>query len=498
MKQLRKNALRLVVVFCALFVLVSVYAVYLVSANESRLLSSTYNVYAREQRSRAVRGNILDRNGVLLATSDSEDSRIYHDDPLIRAATVHAVGIQSSKMTSSAEYMFSAYLYGLKLSFPERFSYLIRNEKPRGDNVTLTIDSRLAAFVSSVFPEGKKGAVVVMNYKTGEILTIQSFPSFDPQGAQDVSSTLTQNAATQTLKAPGSTFKIVTAAAVIRTVPDYADLTFTCSGAFRVRRTAAQDGSYQILPVSVALENEQSEKDYRIIRDAGNQSHGKLTLRQAFAKSCNNTFASLALSLGDDTLRKTAEDFGFNDNFLFRDLVVENSSYPTENRDMGEIAWTGAGQSQLTATPLHMCLIAAAVANDGVMMEPRMLVSVSAASGRQRAAGASRVYRTPLTQEQAAVLKDYMYAVVNETGGTGVQAAIAGKRVCGKTGSAELDNQEKTNAWFVGFLAEPDAPYALAIMIENAGGGGSEAAPRARRIFSWLLENETVPEGYAP
>ena len=113
MKQLRKNALRLVVVFCVLFVIVSVYAVYLVSSNESRLLSSTFNIYARDQRSRAVRGDILDRNGVVLATSDSEDNRVYNEDALVRTSTVHAVGIQSSKMPSSAEYMFSAYLYGL-------------------------------------------------------------------------------------------------------------------------------------------------------------------------------------------------------------------------------------------------------------------------------------------------------------------------------------------------------------------------------------------------
>ena len=119
----------------------------------------------------------------------------------------------------------------------------------------------------------------------------------------------------------------------------------------------------------------------QLIRDYGGSQHGKITLARAFRVSCNNTFAQTALLLGDAALRKTAEQFGFNDNFLFRDVVVENSTYPTKNRTNLEIAWSGDGQSQVSATPLHMCMVAAAVANDGVMMEPRLLSRVESPSG---------------------------------------------------------------------------------------------------------------------
>ena len=132
-------------------------------------------------------------------------------------------------------------------------------------------------------------------------------------------------------------------------------------------------------------------------------------------------------------------------------------------------------------------MIAACVANDGVMMEPRMMLSAVSPTGQTRASLTSRVYRRPLTSQQAAILKDYMRAVI--TSGTGTAANISNAKVCGKTGSAEIDNQENTNAWFVGFLDDPDAPYALAIVVENAGGGGSVAAPMAKQVFSWMLQN---------
>ena len=274
------------------------------------------------------------------------------------------------------------------------------------------------------------------------------------------------NRAVQGLYAPGSTFKVVTAESALENYQDATTMAFYCDGQLQVGAQVITDAGTDLLAGKIT-------------------QHGQLNLLRAFQVSCNNTFAQLALKLGDAKLRKTAETFGFNDNFLFRDLVVENSSYPTANRTDREIAWTGAGQSALVATPMHMCMIAAGVANGGVMMEPRMLKEAVAQNGTVRAAFAEKVYRRVMPAQNADLLKEYMRAVV--TGGTGTRAAISGVKVCGKTGSAELDNQENTNAWFIGFLDEPDAPYAIAIVVEDAGGGGSVAAPVARQIFQWLL-----------
>ena len=481
MKQMRKNARRVLFGMCLLFAMLIVYGVYYITANSSRLLSASKNTYAQEQRKNVLAGDLLDRNGVLLATtveSDGEGSaadektyvRAYHADPRLRAAAVHITGDRRGYVTKSMDRMLGAYLYGFNMTLWERLGCIVSGAPRKGDNVHLTVDSRLVSYAASLFPEGKAGAVVVMNYQTGEVLTEQSFPNFDPEttALADRAMKPEINRAIDGLNAPGSTFKIVTTAAAMENMADYATRAFHCDGVIEL-------GERKITDAGTNLE------ENRITR------HGELTLLRAFQVSCNNTFATVALNIGDQKLKKTAEDFGFNENFLFRDLIVENSSYPTENRTQGEIAWTGAGQSALQVSPLHMCMIASAVANKGVMMEPRMLLKAVGQNGARRAEFSSKIYRRALPEERAAVLKEYMRAAV--TGGTGTAAQIPGVKVCGKTGSAELDSQENTNAWFVGFLDEAASPYALAVVVEDAGGGGSVAAPIARQLFQWLLDN---------
>lgn len=476
MKQLRRNIRRVAALLCALFVLLAAYGAYSITTYGNRWFASSANTFVRTKKKDVIAGDILDRNGVTLATT-SDGKRVYQADLTARKAVVHIIGDSGSNVNNGVESFLASYLYGFNMSFLERLSCALRGETRRGDNVQLTIDSSLATYIASIFPEGKSGAVVVMNYKTGEVLSQQSFPNFDPQNITAAVKNDPDkpffNRAVQGLYAPGSTFKIVTAASTLENLPDATTRAFQCGG--------------------------QLQAGARLITDAGTDvaagkitRHGQLNLLRAFQVSCNNTFAQLALELGDAKLRKTAENFGFNDNFLFRDLVVENSSYPTTNRNEGEIAWTGAGQSALTASPLHMCMIASAVANGGVMMEPRLLIAATAQNGSLRAEFSPRVYATPLTEERAGLLKEYMRAVV--TGGTGSAAAISGVKVCGKTGSAEMDTQENTNAWFVGFLDEADAPYALSIVVEDAGGGGSVAAPLAKNIFAWMLKNEAGGE----
>lgn len=472
MKQLHRNIKRIALCLCALFLLLAGYGAYNIIVNGNRWFSSSSNTFARTQKKNVIAGDILDRGGVLLATT-VEGKREYAADAAVRRAVVHVVGDSQSNVNNGVEAFMAAHLYGFNMGFGERLSYALSGETRKGDTLHLTIDSQLAAYIAGIFPAGRAGAVAVMNYRTGEVLSSQSFPNFDPMRVTAAVKSDPQkpffNRSVQGLYTPGSTFKIVTAVSALQNMPDVQSRAFQCTGLREI-------GS-------------------RVITDAGTDleagkitRHGQLTLLRAFQVSCNNTFAGLALEIGDAALRKTAEGFGFNDNFLFRDLVVENSSYPTENRNEGEIAWTGAGQSALTASPLHMCMIAASVANDGVMMEPQILLSAVSARGETRTEFAPRVYRTVMTEAQAAVLQEYMRAVV--TGGTGTAAGISGVRVCGKTGSAEVDTQENTNAWFLGYLDEEDAPYALAIVVEEGGGGGSVAAPMAKKIFQWLLEKE--------
>lgn len=476
MKKLRRNILRIAVAVTVLFLLTLAYGAVNLIVNGNRWFSSGSNTLIRDQKKLVIPGRITDRNGIVIADVNENGERVYNADPSVRQAMVHVLGDTDNNVNNGVESFMARYLYGFDMSFTERSSYVLKGEKRRGDDLTLTVDSALCTRILSLFPAGKSGAAVVINYRTGETLAEMSFPVYDPENnSESVKNDPLKpywNRAVQMQKAPGSTFKVITAAAALDSMVGVDLKQWDCDGLLQVDGNLVTDAGTRLQEGKIT-------------------SHGQLTLKQAFVRSCNNTFAQVALELGDQTLKKTAESFGFNDNFLFRDIVVENSSYPTENRTSFEIAWTGAGQSAVTSSPLHMCMVAAAVANDGVMMEPRLLTRAVSYSGKLRAEPASRIYRRALSAENATVLKDYMRAVV--TDGTGTAANIAGHMICGKTGSSEQEGQTDTDAWFIGFIGEESCPYALCVTVENAGGGGSVAAPVARSIFAYLLDHYSAP-----
>lgn len=470
MKQLR-HGMHIVAFILMLMILLPIgYGAYSLIRYGTRWRTSEYNVALRALKNEVTAGDILDRNGITLAMTDvTQDidgtlvrTRRYAQDEAIRRAVVHVVGDTKNTVKNAAESFLAEYLYGANMTFTERLAQLSKNRHLRGDNVQLTIDSQLSAYIASVFPAGHNGAVVVMNYKTGEIYAELSFPNYDPARTQTVTVYQALNRATRWLSAPGSTFKIVTLTSALQNMPDAATRTFTCTG-------GVMFGEHE-----------------RNVMDYGLTAHGTVNLKNAFAQSCNSTFAMLAAELGDKNLRRTAEGFGVGDDFTFRDLVVENSAYANSNVALmgADLAWTGAGQNELALTPLHMCMIAAAVANDGLMMEPRILLNVQSASGTPRMQFEPIVYRTAMTPEVAATVRSYMRSVI--TGGTGRSAQVEGLTICGKTGTSEIDTQEKDNAWFVGFIDNDSLPFAVCVAVEEAGTGGSVAAPIAQKIFKFL------------
>lgn len=472
MKKLRINFKLLALLCVGLLFLAGVYGIYSVTTYGPRWLSSTKNSRTTAAKKAVIQGDILDVNGIVLATTDEEGERVYQSDATKRSAIVHLIGDPQGKVGNAVDSFQSSYLLGMETSFFERAMALFNSEQRRGDNVTLTIDSKLCALICREFQLGaatsdKAGAAVVLNYKTGAMLACVSLPVFDPI---NIPENIDENAlgpywnrALRSTLPPGSTFKIITTAAALDAFTDAATHMYTCTGATQVAD--------------------------RIITDYGNAHHGTLNMEKAFTVSCNNVFAQIALSLGDDKLRAAAEQFGFNDNFLFRDFVVENSVYPTSGRNLVEIAWSGAGQSQVAATPLHMAMIAASVANDGIMMEPRLLEKVVSPAGVIRVRYSAKQYRKCLDVDTAEILQAYMKNVV--ASGTGTKAKVSGLSIAGKTGSAEssADGKAVTHAWFVGYIDSDVMPYAVCVLVEDGGSGGSVAAPIAGKIFQYIKEN---------
>ena len=461
MKELRRNIRILGAIMLSGILVLAIYLNYTVMLNGNRWTNSASNTRLVTARKNVIAGDIFDRNGVTLATSDEDGARVYNSSSSIRRAVSQTVGDTLGMSGTGVETFHASTLLGLSNNILDRVTQALSGAERRGSDIYLTIDAELSEYIMERFPENKSGAVVLMNYKTGELYAMVSLPTYDPKRVAKRSDEDADapylNRVTQGMYPPGSTFKIVTLAAALESLTDVQQREFYCAGEMVVG-----DGT---------------------VTDNEGNGHGDLTLKSAFTRSCNLTFGSLALELKAARLKSKAETMGFNTNFLFRDLVVYESSFPAPESDY-ELAWAGVGQGKVLATPLHMALIASTIANRGVMNEPRLIAQVTTAQGGNRALLSHAGGRRVISEDVANRLESEMIRVVKS--GTGKRAALDnGYVVAGKTGSAEASNDKSVgaHAWFVGYVANDNAPYAICVLVENGGSGGSVAAPLARKTL---------------
>lgn len=465
MKELRRN-MRIVgaLLLCGMLVLM-VYLNYAVMINGNRWTNSTSNTRLNTARKNVIAGDILDRNGIVLATTDEDGARVYNSSSSLRRAVSQTVGDTLGMSGTGVETFYASTLLGLSSNIFDRVTQWLSGTQQRGSDVRLTIDAELSKYIMDAFPDGKNGAVVLMNYRTGEVYSMVSLPTYDPKRVAKRSDEDEDapylNRATQGLYPPGSTFKIVTLAAAVESLPGVEGREFYCPGEMIVG-----DGT---------------------VTDNEGNGHGDLNMDSAFARSCNLTFGSLAMELGNSRLKSKAEALGFNVNFLFRDLVVYESSFPDTQSDY-ELAWAGVGQGRVLVTPIQMAMIAGAIANGGQMMEPRLVSTIVGDSGIPQALAGASVYRRALSTGTAQKLQQYMEHAVES--GTGSRAQVDGYTIAGKTGTAEVSSSKKVkpHAWFVGYCADAEHPLAIAVIVENSGHGGDVAAPLAAKVFKRAIK----------
>ena len=428
--------------------------------------SNVYN--PRLARTSSNRGDILDRDGVKLATTGEDGRRRYLDNETARRALSQTVGDTAGMSGAGVETFFSSQLLDISTSLSDRLSEVFSGSKHVGSSIKITVDAQLQAYIASQFPAGYSGAVCVLNYKTGEILAMVSMPNYDPyqaiESGEGVADTAYLNRCLQGLYTPGSVFKIVTLASALENDPTVVNEAFVCGG------TWEYDGG-------------------SIVCMSGNTAHGTVSLEKAFEKSCNVTFGKLAYQLGVERLAATAERFGFGENFKFGDFMVYNSAFPKSVRNMNGLVWAGIGQSEILVTPLHMAMIAGSIANGGTMMQPYLVENIVSSLSSTTHRGQSKVYRQVVSPDTAATIAKYMYDTVRS--GTASRAAISGYKVCGKTGSAETsDNKEKeTNAWYAGFVYDDAHPYAISVVIEEGGAGGNLASSLSAKALKYAIDH---------
>lgn len=470
MEQQNKRIIHVMVLICFLFLCIVVYLTYFEVFVKDKILSNSYNRRLWEQEDTTLRGSILDRNGTVLAKSNAdgkEQERIYPYGSLYS----QVIGYNSKAYGKSLmELKYNNELLNIKeFSSIFNFKEKLSGEQKIGNNLYLTIDHNLQSKAEQLI-RGKNGAVVVMRPKTGEILAMVSKPDFDP-----ASSKLAQNweelikskdspflpRATQGLYAPGSTFKVLTAAAAVENGME--DRTFEDKGSITI--------------------------DGKIFNNFQSHVYGSLDLKGALAVSSNVAFAQLGADLGEKVLKDITTRAGFNKDIPF-DIPVNSSRFPYETMGKTDLAAVGMGQGKLLVTPLHMAMIASGIANNGTMMKPYLVDRVVSASDVTQMSAKPEVFGRIMAPETASKVKEMMQYVV-ETG-TGKSAAIKGVKIAGKTGTAENElsgkQKNKEHAWFICFAPVDDPQVAVAVVLEYSGStGGSLAAPIAKDLIRQVL-----------
>ena len=363
--------------------------------------------------------------------------------------------------------------------FSSRIKTLVTGGSQRGGAVQLTIDPEIQQAAYDALA-GREGAVVALDPSTGAILAMVSSPSYDPSAfasqdanaANEASKTLSEDssrpldnrAIAGNRYPPGSTFKIITTAAALRTG--------------KITPDAEVDAPDTItLPgTSHSLENY-----------GGESCGGRTSFSHAFAQSCNTPFAQLAMDVGEEELAKEAHNWGF-DSDLSIPLKVTPSVYP-HNDSQAQTAMAGIGQASVQATPLMMAMVAATVANDGEQMTPYLVSRTLDPDLNEVSTTSKKVARTPIDSATAKSLSSLMQTAVAE--GTGTSAQVAGVQVAGKTGTAETGTDSGPTTWFVGFAGtDIDKPeIALAVVLdgnaetEDGATGGKVAGPVAAAVI---------------
>ncbi len=371
--------------------------------------------------------------------------------------------------------------------FGNRVVDLLRNNQTKGGSVTLTLDpqAQTAAFDGlRRLGAHTQGAVVALDPHSGKILAMATSPSYNPNKLASHDFTAVQkayrritsdpnnpmlNRAIQEVYPPGSTFKLVTAAAALS------------SGQYTPDTLVKGGASLDLPDTTTNLVNE----------NGSNCGGDRITLTQALEVSCNVSFGSVGLRLGADALRAQAQKFGFGQQYL-QDLPGQAVSRFPAHPDLPQTALSAIGQYDVAATPLQMAMVAAGIANGGTVMRPYLVDEV-------RAPDVSVLDKTspePLTSNAVSAsvahdLTQMMIAVVDH--GTGTTAQIPGMKVAGKTGTAQSAPNRPPYAWFVSFAPADNPQVAVAVIVEDAGvarnaiSGSGLAAPIAKSVMEAVI-----------
>ena len=468
-REINKDIKRIAVFFSLCFIALIVYIIIFMSSEASSVINNSYNRRSDTLINVVKRGSILSSEGDVLAYTETSESgtetRIY---PYSNAFS-HIVGFNSNGF-SGLESSYNYYLLSSHTNILSKIGNEFLNKKSDGDGINTTLKTSLQLKAKELLGENY-GAIICMNPDTGEIYADVSYPDFDPNTIEeewdnivsDSANTVLLNRTTQGLYTPGSTFKLFTLYEyILENQETYKNFTYDCTGSITVGDTT--------------------------ISCLDGKAHGHQTLEEAFANSCNCAFAEIGKSLNIEKFTETCEKLLFN-----KEIDVDIASYESIlNLDINDsefdIMETAFGQGSTLMTPLHLCMVMGAIANEGICMKPHLVKSVFSPSGDVIKKFQIEEYAELFTKDEAEILKNFLQSVV--LNGTASNLISDKYTAYGKTGTAETyseDYGDFDHSWFSGWAEINEQKLAVCVIIENAESAGLRAANIAGEIFDFYF-----------
>ncbi len=463
-KNLNKEFTIITYVFLALFMCLTIYLMYYVQFVSEDFMNNPYNARLDHLSETTIKGDIISSDGEILATTNVDqngyESRVYpHGDMY-----AHVVGYSANGM-SGIEKDANYNMLRSNSFFLTKIVNEIAGKKNQGDTVVSTVDSRLQSAAYNALGNNK-GAIICIEPSTGKVLAMVSKPDFDPNSIEanwdeyisDDESSVLLNRTTQGLYAPGSTFKMVTLMAYMDQYKDYDDFYYDCNG------------EYNLSDHSMHCYN--------------NKAHGPENLLDAFGNSCNCAFSEIGLKLNINGYGKLCDDLLFNTE-LPTNLSNTTTSRFSLNADDSDstIAQTAIGQGQTMVSPIHMAMLASAIANDGLLMKPYVIDHVQNDQGHVVKNYKSQAYGQLIDGNTAAKMDEYMRYVVTN----GTASSLMSDQYCayGKTGTADFSSDmDKNHSWFVGYAENYyGKEIAVAVIVEEVPSGSPYAVPATKEIL---------------
>lgn len=465
MKKMNDNILKITYVFIGLFAILAVYLVIYILTDGREDINNPYNKRQELLEKKVLRGNIYSNDMDILAETiideEGNEKRNYPYDELF----CHIIGNRYDTGSYGLELSYKFDLLSYNQSIVDELLADFNEKKLQGNSIITTLDVDLQDACYEAL--GKyEGAVVIMDAVTGDILSMVSKPDYNPNNISGIWDDIKNdkkgvllNRATQGLYTPGSIFKLFVLGEYIRSYNEtYDEYLYTCKGKINY-------------------------SDFSL-KCSNGKAHGKLDLSEAFAKSCNCSFADIGLKTDTDSLKAYCNNKLFNSN-LPLEIPYSKSSYVLNVYDSEFMKiQTYIGQGETLVTPIHMCMVMSSIVNDGILMKPRIVSKIIDKKGNTIENTDISQYGSLYTKNEADLLKKYLGEVVNS--GTATKLKNDKADVYGKTGTAQIDSNGLANSWFVGGIETQDKKLAISVVIEKVDDNTSPAVSVTKDIIKTL------------